>query len=155
MVVWWPANRTTVTEYWCFNAEDFQQAAVRTIRNIILLIAIVKWYFNNFTNANFSHTAVSFNFTFHACSYKNSIKEYVTRQKTIRKGMGAGGGGMWKSPPKKFPQEIINKKYTPTDSGQKNVCPRSKKKMLHLLKSSLPHPPPYHFSNGPSVRWPR
>lgn len=79
-------------KYCCFNAEDFQQTAVRKISNIILLIAIVKWYFNNFSNANFLQTAVSFNFTFDACSYKNSMKEYVTRQKTIRKVMGVGGG---------------------------------------------------------------
>ena len=125
--------------------------------NIILLIAIEKWYFNNFSNAIFFTDFSVIQLYVDACGYKNSMKEYVTRQKTIRKVMGWGGGGLgWlKFHKRKFPQEIVNKKYIPTDSGQKNVCPRMKKKIVASLKIPTPHSPSHHFSNGPSVRWPR
>lgn len=61
--------------------------------NIILLIAIEKWYFNNFLNAIFFTDFSVIQLYVDACGYKNSMKEYVTRQKTIRKVMGWGGWG--------------------------------------------------------------
>ena len=43
---------------------------------------------------------------------------------------GGGGGGVGKKPPKNFPQEIINKKNIPKDSGQKTYTPKEEKKFL-------------------------
>ena len=43
-------------------------------------------------------------------------------------GGGRGGGRMGKNNIKKFPQDIINKKYIPTDTGQKYIFSRREKK---------------------------
>ena len=64
-------------------------------------------------------------------------------------GSGGGGGGVGKKPPKNFPQEIINKKNIPKDSGQKTCTPKEEKKIptlnvqknLASLKIPTPHPP--------------
>lgn len=42
-------------------------------------------------------------------------------------GGGGGGGGMGTNNMKKFPQDIINKKYIPTDTGQKYIFSRREK----------------------------
>ena len=83
-----------------------------------------------------------------------------------------GGGGMGKNSNKKiFLRKLLIKniflrilarKYMPKE-GKKRFPPYMyKKKIMHLLKSPLlyihPHRPPplpYHYSNGPSLRWPR
>ena len=51
---------------------------------------------------------------------------------------GGGGGGVGKKPPKNFPQEIINKKNIPKDSGQKTYTPKEEKKIptLNVQKKS-------------------
>ena len=163
MVVWWPANRTTVIEYCCLNPDDFQQAAFRTISNIILLMPIVKWHFNNFSNANFFQTAVSFNFAFDRLWLQEWRSTWQGRKRTciylrvigpLEKWWGGGGRGRGngkKLKQKKFLQEIINKKYIRTDSGQKNICPRRGKNSCCISQNLPPPPPPPHFSNGPSV----
>ena len=54
---------------------------------------------------------------------------------TIRKVMGEGGA----KAKEKFPQEILNKKYIPTDSAPKKYMPNEEKKKistLHVQKKS-------------------
>ena len=46
---------------------------------------------------------------------------------------------------------ILAKKYMPKEEKRKRFQPYMYKKILHLLKSPLPHIHPHHYSNGPSL----